>query len=183
MGVNIPPFNMDLPTPKKKPIHCGTRNHRHVCLGWEIIDGRNQRIWWFLSPEITALPSSQELGLFDWYITSYQVSHFTTTAYSVPGMIPVCCTRHPPPTTKNHTQTLQQQQTAVCETELRPHTNATAAPPPHQHHTSTTTAPQQQRQQQRRWRPNVAVDSVHARFPKKGPKGKQDLPIQNIITF
>ena len=28
-------------------------------LGSEITEARNQRIWWFLSPEITALPTTQ----------------------------------------------------------------------------------------------------------------------------
>ena len=67
-----------------------------------------------------------------------------------------------PITHNKESQTHLRQHTAlvVCETELRPHTNATAAAPsppskpPQAHHTSSTAAAQQQhssRQQQRRW--------------------------------
>ena len=43
----------------------------------------------------------------------YQVSH-VTTAYSVPGMIPICCTRHPSPTTKNHKHTYDSTTRLLC---------------------------------------------------------------------
>ena len=72
---------------------------------------------------------------------------------TVPGMIPVCCTRHHHPQ-QRLTHLKQNTALVVCETEL-PHTNATAAAPqpskpPQANHSSTTAAPQQQRQQQRR---------------------------------
>ena len=65
-------------------------------LGSKNIVTRNQRIWCFLGPEITAL----EIELFDfWILLTPRIYHIThvPTAYSVPGscMMRVFCTRRP----------------------------------------------------------------------------------------
>ena len=90
-------------------------------------------------------------------------------------MIRACCARHPPHTTKNHKHAYYSIPRLLCArqsfvlTQTRQHHHHHHHH--HQtHHSSTIEAPQQQRQQQRRWWPNVAGDSVRARFRKKGKR-------------
>ena len=100
-------------------------------------------------------------------------------------MIPVCCTRHP---SKRVTNTPTTAYRACCvETELRPHTNATAAAPPSEppqaHHSSSTVAETAARAvvtQRRRRQLRQGTGKI---FKKKGKRQKQDLPIQNKTTF
>ena len=149
-------------------------------LGSEIIEARNQRIWWFLSSEITAPPSSEELGLFDFLILPRikdNMSPPLPTPYLVWYLPVVHVTHHPRQRiTHRHYNNSKglcvRQRFVLTQTRQKQH-----------HHTSTATAPQQQRQQRRRWQPNVAVDSVHAGFSKTKQKGKKGHIIQNISTF
>ena len=121
--------------------------------------------------------------------------------YTVPGMIPACCTHHPSPTTKNHKRTAYR---ACCvrdrvssshkhDSSSTTTTIETTAGTPQQQHSSSTAAAQQQKrwwpdvasaaQQQKRWWPDVAGDSVRARFQKYRQTAKLDLPIQNKTNF
>ena len=88
-----------------------------------------------------------ELGLFDFWIlprTKYHMSHVTTD-YSVPGMIPVCCTRHPSPTTRSHKHTYYSTPHLLCARQSFVLTQTRQQQHHHQnHHSSTTPAPHQQ---------------------------------------
>ena len=107
-------------------------------LGSKIIEARNQRIWWFPSPEITALPTSQNWDYFGYYLVPSITCHhcLLCTWYDT-------CLLYTPPIIHNkESQTHLRQHTAlvVCETKLRPHTNATAAAPPSKPRQRTTAA-------------------------------------------
>ena len=108
-----------------------------------------------LSPEITALPTS-ELGLFEYGY--YLVPSITCHHCLYCTWYDTCLLYTSPITHNKESQTHLRQHTelVLCETELRPHTNATAtaAPPsrsPQAHHSSSAAAAQEQRQQKRRW--------------------------------
>ena len=97
------------------------------------------------SPGNKSSSNLSELGLFDfWILTSYQVSH-VTTAYTVPGMIPVCCTRHPSPTTKNHKHTYDSIPRLLCTRQSFVFTQMRQQHHHHHrnHHRHTTPAPHQ----------------------------------------
>ena len=101
-----------------------------LCLGSEIVEARNQQIWLFLSPEISALPTSQNWDYltFGYYLVPSFTCHHcllcNTTAHRA------CCMRDraSSPHKRDSSTTMK---------------TTTAAP--QQHHSSTTAAPQQQR--------------------------------------
>ena len=143
------------PTPKKTPSTTGP----------EIIDisgfrynlGHKSADLTISEPRNNSYFNLSELGLFDFWIlprTKYHISPLPVL-YLVLYLSAV----HVTITHNKESQTHLRQHTAlvVCETELCPHTNATAAPPPpskppQAHHSSSTAAAaQQQSQQQRRW--------------------------------
>ena len=144
MGNIFSDYYRDLRRQKKKPSTMGPEII--VISGFRNNGGQKSADLVISEPRITALPTSQNWDYLSFgyscYLVQYQVSH-VTTAYSVPGTIPVCCIRHPSPTTKNHYCCHTTAHRAclfffffnhpadvVCETELRPHTNVTAPPPP-----------------------------------------------------
>ena len=77
-----------------------------------------------------------------------------TTAHTVPDMIPVCCTRHPSPTTKNHNHTYDSipsccvrdraSSSHKCDDSSTTTTIETTTGTPQQQHSSRTAAAQQQ---------------------------------------
>ena len=134
------------PTPKIKTIHCVWDQKSSSFLGSEIIEARNRRIWFFLSQEITAhLPTFQN---WDNLTFGYDLVPSITCHHCLLCTWYHICLLYTSPITQNkESQTHLRQHTAlvVCETELRPHTNATAAAaapskPPQAHHSSSTAA-------------------------------------------
>ena len=128
--------------------------------------------------------------------SSCQVSH-VTTAYTVPGMIPVCCIHHHHPQQRiTNTPTTAYRACCVRDRASSSHerdssstitietTTGTPTPPskpPQAHHTSTRAAPQQQhssRDSSRGGGDLTSPATVYVpEFKSKGKRQKQDLPI------
>ena len=116
-------------------------------------------------PRNNSSSNLSELGLLEFciiprtkYLKKYHMSPLPILY--VPGMIPVCCTRHHHPQQRiTDTPTTAYRACCVRDRALSSHkrdsssstTIETTTGTPHQHHSSSTAAAQQQRQQQRRW--------------------------------
>ena len=119
--------------------------------------------------------------------TSYQVSHITT-ACTVPGMIPVCCTHHPPITHNKESQAHLRQHTAldVSETASSSHKRKSSSTTTIE---TTTGTPQQQHSSRDSSRGGGDLTSpataLYVPDFKNTDKRQtnQDLPIQNIKYF
>ena len=116
-------------------------------LGSEIVEARNQRIWWFLSPEITALSNLSELKLFDFWIlprTKYHMSPLPIL-YLVWYLSAVLVTYHPQQRITN-TPTTAYRACCVRDRALSSHkrdsssttTIETTTGTPHQQHSRST---------------------------------------------
>ena len=83
-----------------------------------------------------------ELGLFDFWISPPTKYHISPLPNS--GMIPVCCTRHPSPTTKNHEHNYDSIPRLLCARQSFALTQTRQQQHHHQHrnrHRHTTPAP------------------------------------------
>ena len=115
-----------------------------VILGFRNNRGQKSADLVISEPRNTSSCNLSELGFLD--TASYQVSH-VTTAYTVPGMIPVCCTRHPSPTTNNPKHTYDSISRLLCARQSFVLTQTRQQQHHHHHrnhHSRTTPAPHQQ---------------------------------------
>ena len=94
-------------------------------------------------PRNNSSSNLSELGLFDYWILPR--TKYVTTAYTVPGMIPVCCISRPSPTAKNQKHTYDSMPRLLCARQSFVLTQ-TRQQQQHHHrnHRHTTPAPQQQ---------------------------------------
>ena len=124
-------------------------------------------------PRNNSFSNLSELGLFHFWIlprTKYRTSP-VSTLYLVWYLPAVHVTHHPQQRGTNTHTTAHRAccvRDRVSSSDERKSSSTTIK--------NTTAAAQQQRQQQRRWWPNVAGDSMRARFSKIKPLSKNQKP-------